>query len=70
MGVLLDISQDAYWEEITCSDSIEYGMYVHDGGDGDYPTIFSLIGEWHPLARMNDHGKTFPEIADWVEEHL
>lgn len=22
------------------------------------------------LAEMNDHGKTFAELADWIEEHL
>lgn len=64
LGVLCDLSMAKEW----CGGS--YGT--------DYTTAPQVVRDWADLDAqaqerliwMNDHGKSFAEIAAWIEEHL
>jgi hypothetical protein len=73
LGVLIDVYQPEKWTD----PGLEASCYVYGGGGGgmlpdqlvnelDIP-----ISATGTLIRMNDdQGKTFPEIADWIEANL
>lgn len=69
LGVLCDLSGAGKWQE-DCNDK-----YAYDDAAGFLP---SSVEEWagvpdrsaRELAQRNDSGKTFAEIADWIEKHL
>ena len=71
LGVLLDteVSFDWEWDEFR-------ECWTINGEAGHLPGVqfndeFELdVREEDALAGMNDSGKTFPEIADWIEENL
>jgi hypothetical protein len=71
LGVLYDIAVDGYW--------VQTGVVWGAGGEtwtGTLPpSVRTKLGlrvdEVAKLIRMNDtEGRTFDQIADWVDEHL
>ena len=68
LGVLADIAVDGWWELASIN-----GYYLIDGASGalttDMRKEFGLTGQ-SKLIRMNDSGKSFEEIADYIEEHF
>ena len=41
------------------------------GCEQSYDGLDSVVGlDWIKLANMNDRGKSFPEIATWIQENL
>ena len=79
LGVLCDIvAPDAWSKRLPNSDH-----YIHMNNGGGIPS-FNLYPEYAPdfapnkhgqgrlgvLVNMNDSGKTFAEIADYIEENL
>jgi hypothetical protein len=45
---------------------------IHGGVPAGYEPLHELVGDKAcvKLADMNDHGKSFAEIADYIEKHL
>ncbi len=68
LGVLCDIVVDDHW--------VLAGEVYYLGDRSAFPSPGQLAlaglrnGEASHLASMNDEGKTFLEIADWIEENL
>ena len=77
IGVLCDIYDPEKWLEGLASGlpSKSKELWAWDGSLGDMPEWLNLaIGlssheEAHLIA-MNDDGKSFTEIADWIEANL
>jgi hypothetical protein len=71
LGVLCDVTDRANWE---AHPSGIYQQIVH-GGDSLLPEHVALASgvpheaQW-ALANMNDMGRSFAEIADYIEAHL
>ena len=72
LGVLCDVMGIAQDEDENFVDEDGRALTslgsAHDDGEG----LSGLVmkgGRWE-LAKMNDHGATFDEIADWIEENL
>ena len=67
LGVLCDLKDPSAWRDLTY-----YGAYFH-GDDLMFPGE-QLSGLDHEiesrLSRMNDNGKSFAEIADWIEANI
>jgi hypothetical protein len=69
LGVLCDLYDNSKWN---------YNLYSINGKDNDLnyppPEITDFIGTNKDfiriLGRYNDEGKTFPEIADIIEENF
>jgi hypothetical protein len=82
LGVLCDLygkENNVEWE-LECGNIYEFNLYVFQGNGTFLP--LSVV-EWSglengspyvdggkTLALLNDHGKTFEEIADVIEEQL
>lgn len=67
LGVLCDIVDPSKWREGDRRYTYGYG-YVSFLPDG-IKRAYNVTND-ERLLRMNDSGTTFPEIADWIEEHL
>lgn len=69
LGVLWDITQDGYWYYIDV-----VGWRASKYGDaGAYGKIAKILGRPYVknyCASMNDNGKTFDQIANWIEANL
>jgi hypothetical protein len=84
LGVLLDIETPDGWDARATQIPGEVGHYHHQNGNysGDFlhrntRERHGLTSELedgesiaHRLAGMNDNGKSFAEIADWIETHI
>jgi hypothetical protein len=73
LGVLVDVCGDGHWEQIYWDYFYRYAPNVHfstmlDSAACHQYGIPCEIAK--RLAMMNDEGKSFDEIADYVEEHL
>lgn len=64
LGVLCAVSGLA----INADDDCVVGDEGRD--DGCYFTIEAMVGDYKPLARLNDSGKSFAEIADYIEANI
>lgn len=67
LGVLCDVMK------IPCKQYDDYRMkYVFDDGDrlNYLPTSMIIKSVQSVLSEMNDTGKDFPTIADWIEKHV
>jgi hypothetical protein len=84
LGVLLDIEAPAGWSACATEIPGEVGHYGHQDGNfcGDFLHLktrerHGLTSELddgesiaHRLAHMNDNGRSFAEIADWIEREI
>jgi hypothetical protein len=86
LGVLCDIIGPNEWSinKVDECDGMTYFGWVHPNGYGHNDALFgdalldydfsNSIGlgvdEQRDLAGMNDEGRTFEEIADYIEEYL
>ncbi len=74
LGVLCD-SAGALWESVDEERGYLEGMAIR-ASDGSFlsHSVLDLVGFDHStqrtLANMNDAGKPFPEIADYIEKNL
>jgi len=69
LGVLCDINTDSYWEKSdTAAYTVDNCRFFPDESHLDQAGLSVRSGD--KLAWMNDRGKTFPEIADWIEKNL
>ena len=73
LGVLCDVVDNSKWN---LSANGEWYSYSDDN-DGDDGWIYSVSKDLLPddnmqgdLMGMNDHGKSFTEIADYIEQNL
>ena len=69
LGVLYDVAVDGYWAKCLFGWKPQngYGVFLHD--NISRPIGISKI-EQIELASMNDDGKSFAIIADWIEKRL
>ena len=68
LGVLCDISKLHVW-----ADRNRY--FTYDGSKDELPESVAALSEvpynvQAYLGGLNDRGKTFEEIAQWIEDHL
>lgn len=79
LGVLYDVGVDGYWHRTEAFSENEWGVIGENGigpqlWSGCLPphVEFELdIGHWaQQLISMNDSGKSFEEIADFIEKNL
>lgn len=84
LGVLLDIEGPSSWSTCVTTLPGEIAHYLHENSNysGDFPSagfrrVHGLTTEMddgetigHHLAWMNDHGASFAEIADWIDQHI
>jgi len=68
LGVLCDIAEPSGWK------NMDWGFF-HNGHDclPSYRFLSRIglpLGSANELAHMNDHGVSFAEIADWIEQNL
>lgn len=75
LGLLCELVDPSGWSEPVERD--EFSAYYRHRGSETFPTpaTIALAGldtvAAAAVADMNDdHGKTFPEIADWIERNL
>ena len=72
LGVACDIIKHDGWDDITKEDIDNviwtYGKNEVHNNSTDLPFVEEKLAE--TLAAKNDHGATFNEIADWIEENL
>lgn len=71
LGVLCDVLDSENWERMP---SGTYATKVHEGDNLLPAHIAKVAGldrskQWE-LANLNDRGKSFAEIADYIEEKL
>jgi hypothetical protein len=81
LGVLCDLSGLGQWQGRTMGRDNFFAFVEHDkvydaqSGDG-FPTggvdqwAGLDFGRYEVIAKMNDDGKSFSEIADWIETNL
>ena len=70
LGVLMDVAIDTYWEHLdifTCW-SIEGAVVMPTRKQLEAVGLSPI--DANTLSEMNDEGKTFAEIADWIEVNL
>lgn len=70
MGVLADLLYEGEWEHVS---RISAGWIRGQAGALNKETLSycnMLTGEQNILAKMNDEGHSFNQIADWIEENL
>lgn len=77
LGVLCDLGEKKAWEDLYYN-----GEYGYSSGKGMQNLSQGYINESlakkmtldpivaYDLAQMNDDGKSFAQIADWIEENL
>lgn len=70
LGVLCDLVAPTAWQKHDCWD-----FYYNDGIEGYLPpSVIDKVGlfsnQENKLAVMNDNGKTFEEIADYIEKYV
>lgn len=76
LGVLCDIHDNTQWKSFEKTNSAHSSYpYTYSGYTGvlsyDLLKKFKLKNDQHnKLIDMNDDGKTFAEIADYIEENL
>ena len=77
LGVLCDLSGEGKWELELGADAFGDEMYRYLVGDGwNRATLPPELAEKYgvhnpgPLITMNDTGKSFTEIADYIEANL
>lgn len=74
LGVLCAISEQCKFTVSQQSSRRFEGVYEVDALDGS--SASGLVTEWigdeayQAIARMNDNGKSFAEIADWIEANV
>lgn len=74
LGVLAETSPRLRRDPAADDDG--YGEYVFDGGERDtrwscdLPSVVLARGLQSELIRMNDRGRSFAEIADWIEANV
>ena len=78
LGVLCNIVDPDAWSEPSCGD-IEYNdvfyYTLHDADSKILPTLLRehlgiTVEEQCYIIQMNDNGRTFNEITDYIEEFL
>lgn len=79
LGVLCDLSGAGEWEEERMQTKRGESGYPYKAGQtvgvvflplGLDKLVGLLYDGQHDLAEMNDTGKTFAEIADWIEANI
>lgn len=73
LGVLMDIALEWPWEPVMDAGGNLFcyakgGEAHHLGYENDHLGL--PIDDEDTLMGMNDDGKTFPEIADWIEKNV
>jgi len=82
LGVLYDVGFDGDWHQVPGGDppkwlTSEWSLWMSKNlserpllPSGQASAMGLSLGEQIYLARMNDDGKSFVEIADWIETYL
>lgn len=75
LGVLCDIYDDSKWKDIDGEGDCVFYFADGDKRGSFLPEVIGRstgVGADHQttLANMNDHGESFTEIADYIEENL
>jgi hypothetical protein len=80
LGVLTDIVDSTKWEQKNLSDGTSDVWYIYNDGSNNFNDAYLPksvedickldIYKQHEVAKMNDGGKTFVEIADHIEKNL
>lgn len=74
-GVGLDISEAGYWQRPHTTFSTSFSYLLKDGTNVFPYTVISKIyglnqDQFYTATKMNDNGKSFTEIADYLESLL